>query len=309
MCAGYKLFVGERRPHRVFDSGPACVAGRFCHHERFEESLVDRRGHNSAIGHDVLQGEACGLAPVLAAQRLIDAEFHFGKNRNGRFREPNFLGLLRTQVAKTRTLKPVDAHRNNRRAGFVGNHGRAVVNFHQAPGNGEASFREDDERVSVFDRLNQVARAERLCGVDWVSFYEFQERLHPPGISHAGIDGIGRVRRQQCVHQCGIEQAHVVRRDDRLRASFGQVFETLHLEAEERLEQKRGDVFDAVIAPGSQDKNDRNEAEDAETGKDPVQRKSDGSRLKQCQGKSGNSHKGGVHDIASGDDARAPVNR
>ena len=163
-----------------------------------------------------------------------------------------------------RTFEAVDAHGNDGRVGLVRDHRGAVVDLHQAAGDGQAAFRKDDERRAVLHGLDQVAHAERARWIDGVELRELQKRFHPPRLRHRRIDGISRVRRQQGVHQRRVEQADVIRRDDGFLAGLRKIFETSDLKTEEGLEQEYADVLDALGTPGAQHERDDDEVCNAE---------------------------------------------
>ena len=48
--------------------------------------------------------------------------------------------------------RTVQAHRNNRRTATRGGEGRTVVDFHQAPGNGDPALRKDQHRPTCFQQ-------------------------------------------------------------------------------------------------------------------------------------------------------------
>ena len=94
--AGDQLLVAELGAERIFNSWLARVARCLGQHERFEQRLIDRRGHHRAIGHHVLKREARGLTPGLAAQCLVDFQIDGRQNGDGGLWKPGLLRLLRT---------------------------------------------------------------------------------------------------------------------------------------------------------------------------------------------------------------------
>ena len=133
------------------------------------------------------------LTARLALQGLVDRQLDGRQNSDRGFGEPHLLSLVARQITERRTLGPIDAHGNNHGIGLVGDHGGAIVDLHQAASGGETALGENHQRLAIFNRLDQLARAERLSRIDGVRVDELQERLHPPIAGHVGVDGEGGI--------------------------------------------------------------------------------------------------------------------
>ena len=104
-----------------------------------------------------------------------------------------------------------------------------------------------------FTALTRSRGAERLGRIDRVGVDELQERLRPPGRGDAGVDGEGGVARQDRMQDRAVEQADVVGRDDGAGRRRRQVLQAPSPRGRKKvLKMKRGDIVDAVAAPGPQ---------------------------------------------------------
>ncbi len=137
---------------------------------------------------------------------------------------------------------PVDLHRHDERAGFFCDQARAVVDFHQAAGDGQPPFGKDHERFAGLDRVDQRARAQRLRGIERNGAGEPQEGFHPPALRNADVDREDRVFRQDGQDGRRVEEAHVIERDDRIGPRLVEIFESLHVEPVKGAEKDREDV-------------------------------------------------------------------
>ena len=204
-----------------------------------------------------------------------------------------------------RALGTFDADRHDHGVGLVGDHRGAVIDLHQRAGDGDASFREDDDRLAGGDELDQVARGQRLARVHGVVLDHAQERLGPPGLGDAGIDREARVDRQHGVQQRAVDQADMIGRDQHARAGRRQVLEPADFGAEQGAEQQPAEIAHAFLAPFRQHEPHRAEACDAEAEEDPADMQS--ARLQQRDEQRAGHHEGGLQHVAGGDDAGALV--
>ena len=137
---------------------------------------------------------------------------------------------------------------------LVGDHGGAVIDLHQAAGDGDAAFREDDQRIAGLDRVDQRARRHRLERIERHRVGELQERLHPPALRDADVDGEDRLAVAQRQREAGVEEAHVVERDDDVRPGIVEVLEPFDLDPEERAVDDRQRIAERVGRHGAADR-------------------------------------------------------
>ena len=193
--ARQQALVGQRAGDRILDRDASCGrAGRAASITRLEHGAVGRGGAEHQIRHDAVERGACRL-PALAALELgIDRELHRLEDRDLDLREPLAAHLALGQPGERRLLEALDAHRHDLGVGLVGDHGGAVIDLHQAAGDGDAALREDDQRLAGLDRVDQRARRHRLHRVERHRVGQLQERLHPPALARCR----GRWRTPAC---------------------------------------------------------------------------------------------------------------
>ena len=121
--------------------------------DRFDHGAVSRGGAEHQIRHDPVKCGAGRAAAGLAFQRRIDRELDRLQHRRGHLGEPAPRRLLARQQAERRALQAGDADRHHRRSRFVGDQAGAVIHFHQAAGDGDASLGEDHQRMAGLDHL------------------------------------------------------------------------------------------------------------------------------------------------------------
>ena len=112
---------------------------------------------------------SCSAAPAvmrrsLAAQRLSSIfSLTGGRIEIVIFGNQHALDLVAPEIAKVRALRAVDANGHDHGVALVGDHGGAVINLHQAAGDGDAAFREDHQRLAARNEMHEVAGRERLA--------------------------------------------------------------------------------------------------------------------------------------------------
>ena len=70
------------------------------------------------------------------------------------------------QIAQRRALRALDAHRHDPGVALVGDHRRALVDLHDAAGDGETPLREDHQRRARLDERDQMFGRERRGRID-----------------------------------------------------------------------------------------------------------------------------------------------
>ena len=200
------------------------------------------------------------------------------------------------QPRERRGIEPFEPHRHHEGIGLVGNQPGAVVDLHQAAGDGEAPLREDDQRLAALDRVDQGAGRHRLGRIERHRAGEAQERLHPPVLRHRAVDGEHRVLGQQRQRQRRVEEARVIERDDRVVAGVVEVLDARDLDAIERAEQDREEIHHRVGRHGAGDERRRRRAWQA-----PIRMNSTGvlsaERLQHRDDDGAADHEGGVEHV------------
>ena len=147
--AQQQLAVAQRAGDRVLDRDAAHAVDLRRLDQRLDHGAVDRGGAVDQVRHDLVERGARRLPAVLALERRIDRELHRLQHRHRDLGEPAPPHLRLRQPRERRVLEAVDAHRHDQRVGLVGDQAGAVVDLHQAAGDGDAAFREDDQRLAV----------------------------------------------------------------------------------------------------------------------------------------------------------------
>ena len=234
--------VGQRSGDRVLDGDPAPAMGRCRLDHGLEHGAIRRGGPEDEVGHDLVERRARRLAAVAALERRIDREPHRLEHRHRHLRPPAAAHLLARQPREKRALEALDLHRQDHGVGLVGDEAGAVVDLHQAAGDGEAPLGEDDQRLAALDGVDQRPRRHRLCRIERHRAGDLQERAHPPALGDAVIDGEDRLLVEERERERGVEEADMVQRHDRVRAGLGDVLEPLHLEPVEGPEEDREEI-------------------------------------------------------------------
>ncbi len=227
------------------------MLGRF--DQRFDHGAVGRGGAEDQVGHDGVERGARGLAALAAFELRVDLELDRLQDRDGDLRKQPAAHLRAFQPAEDRRFRPVDAHRHHHRVRLVGDHRRAVIDLHQAAGDGDAAFRKDHQRIAVAHRIDDVAQRERLERIERHGAHEFEERLDPPVFRHRHVDGEDRALRQDRHRQRRIEEADMVERDDGVGAGLGDVLQAFDLEPEEGAEHDREKIVQPAGRHGAAD--------------------------------------------------------
>ena len=199
-----------------------------------DHSAVGRGGAEDQVGHDAVERGARRLAAMFSLQGRVDGERDRLEHRHGDFGEPAPPHLLLRQPREPGRREPVEVDRHDHRARLVGNEAGAVIDLHQAAGDGETSFGEDDQRLAALHRVDQRARRHRLCRVERHGAREPQERPHPPALGDVVVDGEHGIIRNERQRQRRVEEADVVQRDDRVRSRLGEVLARLSPPADRR---------------------------------------------------------------------------
>ena len=274
-------------------------------HHRLEHGAVGRGGAEHEIGHDAVERGA-RRQPALAALEIgVDGELHRLQYRDLDLRKPLAAHLSLRQPAERRLLQALDAHRHDLGIGLVGDHGGAVIDLHQAAGDGDASLRKDDQRVAGLDRVDQGAHRHRLHRVERHRVGELHERPHPPMLGDADVDGEHRLAVAQRQRQPGVEEAHVIERDDDVGAGFGEVVDALHLDPEQRAVDDRERVAERARRHGAADGDRHQQAADAEQQEQVRGRHAGG--LQQRDDQRARGHEGGIEHVDGGHHPRAAV--
>ena len=187
--ADQQPLVGQRAGDRILDRDAALAVALGRVNDGVEHRAVDRRGAEHQIRHDLVERRASGLAARLTLElirhgqgdRVQDGDAHLG--------EPAPANLLAGKAGEDRRLQPVDLHRHDLRAGLLGDEAGAVIDLHQASGDRQAALREDDEALPSPHGVDQRSRGQRTRRVQRHGAGELEERLHPPALGDAMIDG------------------------------------------------------------------------------------------------------------------------
>ena len=234
--------VGQGAGHRVLDRGALHAMDVRGLDHRLHHGAVGRGGAEHEIRHDLVERRARRLPAIAALEAGIDRKLDRLEDGDGDLGKPAALDLGTRQPAERRLLEPVDAHRHDMRVGLVGDQAGAVIDFHQAARDGDASLGENDKRVAGLDRVDQRARRHRLGRVERHRAGDLEERLDPPALRDAVVDREHRLAFEQRDRERGVEEAHVIERDDRVRPGLLQVVEAAHLEPVERAKQDREEI-------------------------------------------------------------------
>ena len=202
--------------------------------QRFDDGAVGRGGAEDQVRHDRVKRGAGGLPALAALELRIDLELHRLEDGDGDLRKQPAPHLRALEPAENRRLRPVDAHRHHHRVRLVGDHRGAVVDLHQAAGDGDAAFGKDHQRIAVAHRIDDGAQRKRLERIERHGAHEFEERLDPPVLRHRDVDGEDRPLRQDRHRQRRIEEADVVERDDGVGAGLGDVLQAFDFEPDRR---------------------------------------------------------------------------
>ena len=141
--------IGQPAAGRVLDRQPLATVD-FCRlDDRFDDGALGRGGAEHQVGHDIVKRGARRRTPLAAFKCRVNFHLHRFEDRHPDLREQPAAHLGMLQAAEHRLFRPVDANRNNHRVRLIGDHRRAVVDFHQAAGNGDAAFRKNHQHCRL----------------------------------------------------------------------------------------------------------------------------------------------------------------
>ncbi len=300
--AGQQFAIGQMTGNRILHGRfrQAAFLGRRDH--LFDDGLVGRQaGLEDQVGHDLVELGAGGGTALSAFQLFRHGQFLRFHHGHLHFREQALADLVRVQVGERRLFQAVDADRHDLRAGLVGHHGGAVIDLHQAAGDGDPAFREDRHRLAGIHHLDQRAGRHRLGRVDRKRIGEPQERLDPGALGHVIVDREGwrLVGQGQC--QRRVQVADVVQRQDRSLTGLFQVLQSLHLHAEKSPVDDGDQIAEGVGRQGLEHDDRGNAVQSGQDQHDVADAETDllgtGQRNATCD------HDGGTERIGAGNGA------
>src|SRR6516162_3140020 len=139
-----------------------------------------------------------------------------------------------------------------------------VIDLHQAAGDGDASFRKDDQRIARPHLFDQGAHRHRLERIERHRVGQLHERAHPPQLRDPDVDCEDRLAVAQRQRQTRVEEAHMVERDDQVGAGIVEIVDAVHLHPEERAIDDRKRIAERAGGHGSADGDGNQEARHAE---------------------------------------------
>jgi hypothetical protein len=178
-----------------------------------EQRAVEAGSREDHVAHHVIK-PAAGDGAALARIHLAgDFETLWRQNGEADLREgpqPH----LTAQAREGRILGAVDADRDDRRVGLVGDHAGAVEHLHQRAGDGDPPFREDDQGAALADRLDHRLGRHRVGRIDREGAEQLQGRDDPPALRDPAVDGEGGLAGQEGGEQQAVDPGDVVDDDD-----------------------------------------------------------------------------------------------
>ena len=178
--------------------------------QRLEQGPAPVGGAEDHVGHDLVELQVGDLPAGLAAQGRVDRELARRADGDGDLGEPVPGDLAGLEPGEPGQLRPLQPDRDDGGPGAVGDVGRAGIDLHQRPGDAEPALREDHAGLAGVDLADQVLDRQRVGGIQRVDVGDPPERLQPPAIGHAGIDGERRQRVQRRQQQRTVEERDVV---------------------------------------------------------------------------------------------------
>ena len=173
MRAGDQLLVGETGTERILDHNRADIAAGLRRHQRLEQRAIDIGVLDRAFHHDIVERGAGGAASVAAGERGVERQFARRQDGDPHLGKRHLRQLRDAQIAERRVLQAFDPYRDDNRVRLVGNQPGAFIDFHQAGGDREAAFGENDQGLASFHDVDQVASGERLGRIHRVSVDQF----------------------------------------------------------------------------------------------------------------------------------------
>ncbi|CDX61376.1 hypothetical protein MPL1032_390012 [Mesorhizobium plurifarium] len=300
---GQQLAVAQRTRDRILHGKllQAALIGRL--DDLLKHGLADVLGAEDEVRHHLIERGTRRGAPLAPLQFLRDFELHWFQDGHLDLREQAAAHMLRGEPREVALLQPFDAHRHHHRAGLVGDHGGAVIDLHEAAGDRDAAFREDDQRIAALHDLDQRAGRHRLRRIERQRAGKLHERLHPPGLGDGIVDREDRLLVGQRQRQRAVEEADMVERQDRRLAGRLEVVQPLDLQPQEGAEQDRDEIAERIgrqvfqHQPGGDGVGDDEAEQDARDG--------DAGGLDGRDEGAADGHEAGIDDAHRRDDAGA----
>ena len=256
--------IGHLAADRILDRQPVRTMDFRRVDQRFDHGAVGRGGPEDQVGHDRIKRGSGGLPPLAALELRIDIKLDRFKHCDGDFRKPAAAHLRALEPAEDRRLRPVDAHRHHHGVRLVGDQAGAVIDLHQAAGDGDAAFREDHQGVAVAHRIDDVAHRKRLERIERHGAHDLEHRLDPPTLRNPHVDGEDRPLRQHRRRQRRIEKADVIERDDGSGTGLVDVLQAFDLEPEEGAEHHGEEIVHPARRHGAADDDGDDQSSSAE---------------------------------------------
>ena len=300
-----QALVAERAGNRILhrDAAEPVDPRRLDH--GVNHGATGRGGAEHEIGHDAVKRGAGGMAAVLSLERRVDGELDRFEHGHDDLRKPAPPDLVLRQAREWRRLKAVDANRHDHRVRLVGDEAGAVIDFHQAAGDRKPTLGEDDQSLARLHGVDQRAGCHRLQRIERHGARDLQERLHPPALCDAMIDGEDRILVEQRQRQRRIEKAHMVERDDGVRSRLREVLRAPDLKPVDGPEQDGEKVAEGAGRHGAADRERRGEAGAADD--EEKARGAEAGLLQHGDREPAGDHEGGVEDVDGRHHAGAPV--
>ena len=121
-------------------------------------------------------------------------------------------------------LQAVDADRNDRGIGPVGDHAGAVVDLHQRSGQGNAAFRKHRQTAAAAHRFDHGANRHRTAGIDREDVDHVFQEPESPGL--LGVDREHQVAGQEGRHQAAVEERLMIDDQDGSFAGLGEIVQS-----------------------------------------------------------------------------------
>ncbi len=193
----------------VFDTGLSATVAVLRRQQGMEQRLRFARIHPRPH-HDLHQPIARQRSAFTRARRFRHRQRGRRQDADADSREPadfEYPG----HAAERAEFKPVDPHRHHGGARFGGDKRRAVVDFHQRAGHGDAPFREHHDRPPLLNHPHQLFDGHRLGGIERDEIDVGPQPAHKPALADAGVNRKHRFNRQEQRQQHAVEERDVVR--------------------------------------------------------------------------------------------------
>ena len=255
-----QAFVGERARHGIFDcdtAGPVRLRGLY---DRLDHGAVRRRGAEHQIGHDAVERSPGGEPALAPLEFGINGELHRLENRHSHLGEPAPAHLTALESAEWRLLQAFDADGHDLGIRLVRYQGSAIIDLHQAAGDGDAPLREDDEGIAPLHCLDQGAHRHRFERIELHGVGQHDERPHPPELGNADVDRKHRLVIEQRQRESRIEEAYVIERDDSIGPGLAEVVDAFDFHPEQRAINDRERIAERARGHGAADSDRHHEA-------------------------------------------------